>query len=254
MIVRSVRHGWRVVFHSAHALLAQSLAAELAVEEDLPFWWQTQVAIGIHDDGKEPFLPDKHVYLSDAGAPLDFTLSTMEAKDRVTDARTQIWEAVKKHRWIGLLVSLHNHVLYEHEPASNEMRLLLDEESERRARVLAQLNVTAEQLRRSYDWMHWCDRCSLILSGNDIPAMQRHVEIVTNSQGVRYDLHADREGTLHVEPWPFRRRQIELALETRELRQLAFPDDAQLAKALRDATVEEVKFRFEELGAESQRR
>lgn len=247
MIVRSTAEGWRIVFQSAHGLLAQSIATELNVADQLPFWQLTQTAIGIHDDGKQPCLRGGRTYLTDAGAPRDFVLVPMESDDRRKDAESHIWEARKKHRWTGLLVSFHTDCLYREESVSTEMAQFLDEEAMRRAIVLEDLNTTTDALQKAYDWMHWCDRLSLILAGGDVPAMQRRVEITTNSLGERYDLHQTKAGTLHVEPWPFRKPRFTVAIEVRTLTQLAFRDDEELNKALCSAKVDERCHTFESL-------
>ena len=96
MIVRSVTEGWRIIYHSAHALLAQALAAELDQPRDLPHWKETRVAIAMHDDFKLPFDPGTRHYLTDAGAPLDFTLVSPDSETRVREAKRRIDEAVKK--------------------------------------------------------------------------------------------------------------------------------------------------------------
>lgn len=245
MIVRSVEEGWRVVFHAAHGLLAQDLASHVDIGDQLPYWPLTQVAIGNHDDAKQQFRPGKRTYVTDVGVPKDFTLMSMSSEERVKDARSQIWEACKKHRWIGLLVSLHNDSLYRNEPVADEMQSLLDDERKRRSEVLNDLEVTSDDLQASYDWMSWCDRCSLILSGKDVPAMQRRVEIITTSQGQRYDLQQDKSGILHIEPWPFRERDFKVSIEARTLRQLSYQDDAELADALRHSSVHDEIFSFQ---------
>lgn len=245
MIVRSTPEGWRIVFQSAHGLLAQCLAAELQVSDQLPFWQLTQTAIGIHDDGKQPYRRGARTYLTDAGAPRDFVLVPMASDDRRKDAESHIWEARKKHRWIGLLVSFHTDVLYREESVSAEMSQFLEKEEIRRAAVLDELNATTDDLQNAYDWMHWCDRLSLILAGEDVPAMQRHVEIITNSLGQRYDLHQAKDGSLQVDPWPFRRQQFTVAIEGRTITQLAFRDDEELSDALCHAKVTERTHKFE---------
>lgn len=245
MIVRSTPEGWRIVFQSAHGLLAQRIAAELQVSDQLPFWQLTQTAIGIHDDGKQPYLRGARTYLTDAGVPRDFVLVPMASDNRRKDAEGHIWEARKKHRWIGLLVSFHTDFLYREESVSVEMSQFLDEEAMRRETVLKELNTTTDALQTAYDWMHWCDRLSLTLAGGDVPAMQRRVEIITNSLGQRYDLHQTKTGSLHVEPWPFRNSKFTVSVEDRTLTQLAFHDDEELRKALCATKVNERCYTFE---------
>lgn len=246
MIVRSIDEGWRIIFHAAHGLLAEEIASYLEFAEQLPFWKLTKIAIGMHDDGKQPFLPGQRSYLTRAGAPKDFTLMSMKSDDRVEDAKRQIWEAKKKHRWIGCLVSFHTDFLYRGEDVSGEMRRLLDEEIKWRDRTITELEVSPELLQRSYDWMRWCDRCSLILCGDDVPAMGRQVEIITDSTGKRFDMSSDADSYLRIKPWPFAVPTFRLTVETRTVEQLTFSDDADLATKLREADVSIIEFKLRE--------
>ncbi len=242
MIVRSVDEGWRIVFHAAHGLLAQQIAAHLRPVDELPLWELTSIAIGIHDDGKQPFLPGHRSYLTKAGAPKDFTLMSMRSDNRFEEARSSIWEATKKHRWIGCLVSFHTDFLYRDEDVSDEMHRLLDEEAARRDRTLSELNITPTMLQRSYDWMRWCDRCSLILCGDDVPAMGRHVEIITDSTGQRFEIRQDEDERKRVKPWPFVEQPICLKLETRTVKQHTLSDDFELETKIREADVSTSEF------------
>ena len=167
----------------------------------------------------------------------------MESEDRVKEAREQIWGATKKHRWIGCLVSFHTDFLYRDEDVAGEMLDLLDEQIAWREQTLKELSVPKAALQRSYDWMRWCDRCSLILCGDDVPAMGRHVEIITDSTGRRFDMRCGDDECIQIMPWPFSEQAFELELETRMLNQLSFADDADLAENLMESDV--VKRRFQ---------
>lgn len=247
MIVRHTDVGWRVVFHAAHGWLAQQLAGKLRVDQTLPYWPLTQMAIGIHDDGKKPFLAGGRAYITETGAPKDFTQVSLDAEERVQDSRNQIWGAVKKHQWIGMLVSWHNEFIYGNEAVDDDMRRLLDEQADRRRDLLDRMGVSLEQVQQSYQWLRWCDRCSLILAGQDVPAMQRRIEIISDWQGTRWDLHQGEGETLHIDPWPFYDDRVVVSVEARNLKQLSFRDDAELAAALLAAPVVERLFEFERL-------
>ena len=86
MIVRSIDAGWNIFFHEAHGLLAARIAESLAVNEDLPFWFEMKQAISVHDDHKVCLEWDSRNYVTEAGAPKDFTLISMDDRMRVAEA------------------------------------------------------------------------------------------------------------------------------------------------------------------------
>jgi len=238
MIVRSVDAGWTVVFHSSHGLLAQRLASHLDVEREFPFWFETQVAIGLHDDVHRVYAAGKCERLTMAGAPRDFTLVPMTAETRVSEMQTRIDDAYRKHSWLGVMQSKHAECLYCGEDTSSDMQQMLDTESERRETILKRLGIAAATVQRTYDWMHFCDRLSLILCGNDVPAMNRSLEITTDSEGSRSEIWQDEHERTRISPWPFLTETIELSIEQRTLKQLSLVDDAELGESLRAYQVE----------------
>ena len=102
MIVTNVETGWEIVFQQSHGLLAAKLALELKHELRPMYWVETLGAILTHDDYKQPFI-GQH-YVTDVGAPRDFTLVEMSDADRLEETERRIREATRKHRWLGLLI------------------------------------------------------------------------------------------------------------------------------------------------------
>jgi hypothetical protein len=238
MIVRSVAQGWTVVFHTTHGLLAQRIASCLKAARSLPFWFETQVAIGLHDDLHRVYEKGKQEQLTEAGAPRDFTLVSMKDDERADETQAHIDEAFRKHSWLGVMQSKHADTLYRGEDTTAEMQQLLDAEAKRREATLARLRIEPSLVQDTYDWMHFCDRFSLILCGNDVPAMHRRLEIITNHGGTRFELWQDDTDCIRVAPWPFVDETVELSVEYRTLRQLSYADDDELGKALKACPVE----------------
>ncbi len=238
MIVRCVDTGWTVVFHTSHGLLAQRIGSCLSAARELPYWFETQVAIGVHDDLHRVFEKGKHEQLTQAGAPRDFTLVPMWENKRAAEMREHIDEAYRKHSWLGVLQSKHADRLYRGEDTSREMQQLLDAEAKRRRVTLRRLRVAASIVQQTYDWMHFCDRLSLILCGDDVPAMHRRLEIITNAQRSRFEMWKDEADGVRVCPWPFVEHRVELTVEYRTLQSISFVDDAALGEALNGCAVE----------------
>jgi len=242
MIVRNVDRGWTVIFQTSHGLLAQRIASHLDGARELPFWFESQVAIGVHDDLHLVYEKGKRKHLTQAGAPRDFALVPMQDEDRVVTMQDRIDEGFRKHSWLGVLQSLHAECLYRGEDTAKEMRPMMDMEKKRRERTLTQLLVDATLVQRTYDWMHFCDRLSLILCGDDVPPMNRRLEIITNEEGTRFEIWQDAHERLRVSPWPFVEDSVDLSIEYRTVKQLLFVDDAELGEALKACPVELIKF------------
>jgi len=238
MIVRSVDLGWTVVFHSSHCLLSQRIASSLDEPRELPYWFETQVAIGVHDDLHQVYEKGKQLHLTQAGAPRDFSLVPMKDEDRVGKMQDRIDESFRKHSWLGVMQSIHAECLYRGEDTANEMKRMLDVEKERREIVLTQLHIDLTIVQKTYDWMHFCDRLSLILCGDDVPAMNRRLEIITNDEGTRFEIWQGDRDRIRVSPWPFVEDKVELSVEYRTVKQLSFNDDAELGNALKACQVE----------------
>ena len=238
MIVRSVDEVWTVVFHTTHGLLAQRIASHLHGARELPYWFETQVAIGLHDDLHRVFEKGEREFVTQAGAPRDFTLVPMADDKREEEMQHRIDEAFRKHSWLGVMQSTHAECLYRDEETTPALQRMLDAESRRREITLARLQIDPIVVQQTYDWMHFCDRLSLILGGNDVPAMQRRLEIITNHEGTRFEIWQDDADRIRVAPWPFANATVELLMEYRTVRQLSFRDDAELGAALRESAVE----------------
>ncbi len=238
MIVRGVDDGWTVVFHTTHGLLAQRIASYLKQARDLPYWFETLIAIGLHDDLHRVFERGEREYVTQAGAPRDFMLVPLKDDARAAEMQDRIDEAFRKHSWLGVMQSKHADCLYRNEDTTTAMRELLDAEAARREAVLARLGIDPSLVQTTYDWMHFCDRLSLILGGNDVPAMHRRLEIITTDEATRFEIWHDDTDCLRVAPWPFVADTVELPLEYRTLTQLSYADDAELGEALKACPVE----------------
>lgn len=245
MIVKPSDEGWDVIFQPAHGLMAARLASEFSDARRCPFWFETITAVATHDDGQVAFQSGDRRYTTQAGAPKDFTEVEMTADLRYKKVRDCLENSYRKHRWIGLLESRHAEFLYGNEErVSAELKELLRTERERRKQVLAELELSGDDLHTAYEVMRWCDRCSLILCQDRIPAMGRSLEVITFADGTRVDLRQDESGLLTVSPWIFQSDHLEVTVEEHRLTQLAFNDDKELEDALRDATTQVRCFTF----------
>lgn len=70
--------GWEIISHYTHCLLAGKIAMQLNHKLRPEYWKDVLTAIVEHDDYLLDF--DERNYLTDAGAPMDFTLDVMSAE------------------------------------------------------------------------------------------------------------------------------------------------------------------------------
>lgn len=237
MIVRGVTSGWEVIFQSAHALLAGQIATQLRKLPKIQYWPETLAAIVDHDDHKESF--GKNTYLTDLGAPRDFTQFRFTARERYLEVERRIEHGYRKHRWIGLLSGRHAEELYGTTRISKQLENLLGEELARRSTVLRDLNSTTEELEIAYAVLQWCDRTSLILCQGELPAMCRHLEIAPLAHKHPSQIWQDELNLVHVTPWPFQSESFTAHVEVRTVHQLKFRTDRELERCLTECAVED---------------
>ena len=73
MIANLTATGWEIIYHRAHALLAAQLGGQWKRSKSPLRLYETIAAISHHDDLEKEWEED---ILTEAGAPLDFTLDT----------------------------------------------------------------------------------------------------------------------------------------------------------------------------------
>jgi len=237
MIVRNVSAGWEIIFQSAHALLAGQIASQLQPQSKIHYWSETLTAIVDHDDHKEAF--GQNVYLTELGAPKDFTQFQQTAKERYLEVKRRIESGYRKHRWIGLLAARHAEELYREAEVSKPLSELLEEEQQKRLSILHNLGTTAEALEAAYALVQWCDRASLIFCQGELPAMHRRIEIAPLEKGTLYEMWEIDDDVVTVAPWPFQTDEFTLHVEVRTVPQLVFRNDRELEKCLQDCPVED---------------
>jgi hypothetical protein len=97
MIANLHQQGWEVIYHRAHALLAAQIAGHWHSEKRPLRWLETIAAISHHDDLEKEWEGN---HLTEAGAPLDFTLAT---KTDVTKLQQLTQNARYRGRWVVML-------------------------------------------------------------------------------------------------------------------------------------------------------
>lgn len=232
MIVNAVKEGWEIIYQQAHGLLAAELASHWRADQRSVYWAATLAAIAQHDDGQKDWSGKDGV--TPAGAPADFT----QVPFSLEQAREVLHEARFQGRWRSLLTSMHLSFLHESLRGSDkQIDELLDEQQTQQKIWRKELKVTLKQTRYAYDLLQWCDRLSLVLCRNELPARERLLEISAGPDGTRYFVRQRQDNSVEVQPWPFEESAFRVSVEASSLSQLQFKDDAELAKALREARI-----------------
>ncbi|GGK76781.1 DUF3891 family protein [Rufibacter glacialis] len=234
MIVNPHEKGWEIIFQQAHALLAAEIGFVWQPEKRPLYFMQTLAAIAQHDDGQRD-LSDGYA-LTPAGAPANFT----QVPFNLEQAQQVMKEASFQGRWRSLLTSMHLSFLYEELRGQKKLwDAFLDEQLSWQKKWRQGLKLTKPQAQYAYDFMQWCDRFSLILCRNELPEMERALEISNGPDQIRYEVTQLKAGPVRVSPWPFQDQEVTLTVEARYLTQLQFKSDQALTQALAQAPIQQ---------------
>jgi hypothetical protein len=241
MITHLTQDGWDVIYHRAHALLAAQIAGHWRRSDSPERLYETIAAISHHDDLEREWEGN---HITEAGAPLDFTLQNVE-DGAIEKLREQVDSARYRGRWVTLLTSKHLTFLNQSlRGESKDWDAFLDEQEKLQADCLKGLGISEAEAERAYQFMHWCDRLSLILAQQEVPEAGRALEITSGIDGQRYDIRALEDGRVTVEPWPFEDKEFTVNVEAAHLSELKFKSNEELIAALQTAPVKVLEWTF----------
>ena len=230
MIVNLQAEGWEIIYHRAHALLAAQIAGYWDFSKQTYRLYETIAAIAHQDHLEKEWQGNQ---LTEAGAPLDFTLDNESPVDKL---RQHADEALYQGRWVAMLISMHLCFLNQGKGEDDaEMASFLKEQRQRQTQWQTELEITPEDAEAAYTYMRWCDRLSLILSQRQIPAGGRKLEITNGPDGERYSVYELDSGDLSVTPWPFSCEKFTVKVDASYLSQLQFSSNDELIQALKNA-------------------
>lgn len=240
MITNLTESGWEVIYHRAHALLAAQIAAHWNKNKERPERIiETVAAISHHDDLEREWEGN---HLTEAGAPLDFTLDKEIDIERL---RKLTIDSQYRGRWVAMLISMHTTFLTEGmRGESKELDSFLNEQYEHQEKWRKELQLSKEEAEKAYALFQLCDRLSLILCKHEIPVGQRALEIATGPDGQRYDIVETSDGNVTVKPWPFTDPEFTVNIEASYLDKIKFEDSKELTEALHKAKIKELEWTF----------
>lgn len=238
MIVNLMEDGWEVIYHRAHALLAAQLAGQWRKSDSPERLYETIAAISHHDDLEREWEGNQ---LTEAGAPMDFTLASDSSVDKFKE---QITSARYRGRWVTLLTSKHICFLTQSQKGVKEWDDFLNEQMELQEQYCKALGISKPDVERSYQFLRWCDRLSLILTQRKLPDVSRALEITSGIDGQRYDVRELDDGRVTVEPWPFEAKTFTANVEACHLSELKYDSNEALISALQEAPIKVLEWTF----------
>lgn len=243
MIVRNSTEGWHIIYQAAHGILAGKLANELLLKLRPLQWMETLTAIIEHDDQQLTF--KEKSYLNDLGMPVDFT-EDHQTEDQIMERAYRILnKASHKSKWTAMLVSLHIDFLYNREEyISEKLKKFFALQEKARKEYYTYYNITIEKAGEAYDVLRFCDRCSLILCKDEVPAFGRSIEINKTIKKKKYMLRQNKDHSITVEPWCFEKKEFDISVEEHLLKKASFKDDAEFHESLLQAETKIRSWKF----------
>lgn len=243
MIVNKVVNGWEIIYQYTHGLLAGQIAQQISHAYRPQPWVETLTAIIEHDDNQLDF--DEKEYVDKVGAPLDFTMDQPSNSEIYQRATRVLALAEFKSGWIMLLVSMHVDFLYQSKASCDDtLKQLLKEQKELRTVLRRRYGIKKEEAVAYYNFLLFCDRCSLILCQNEVPSLGRAIEINKTIDNKKYFIKRIDETFYTVEPWCFEEDNFTVGIESRTVNQLKFKNNSELQKALTTAEVDIKEWNF----------
>ena len=239
MIVHPTQHGWQIIYHRAHALLAAQIAGHWRRKDAPTRLYETIAAISHHDDLAKEWEDNN---LTEAGTPKDFL---MDEGDSYEPLRKHIEQALYRGHWVALLNSIHQtHINANQRGTSAEADAFLDEQLEYQQQWRKEVEASEDDANSAYAFMQWCDRLSLILCQHKLPMDERALEISKGPDGQRYDVIQHSSGLVTVTPWCFEEARFTVNVEATLLSQVTFADNESLVKALKHSPRQLLEWTF----------
>lgn len=151
-----------------------------------------------------------------------------------------------KNRYIALLTSLHMEFLSRKDARENaEAKVFLKEQAALRRKWQKELDLSEEEILRTYDLLEWCDACSLLLCEDQLQPENRKIEISKGPDKKIYQLLQTSDRSISLTPWPFEMRKFTVRFEWRLVRKIQFNSSAEFRKEFLKAPVKETEWNVE---------
>jgi uncharacterized protein DUF3891 len=245
VLLRKAEAGWLAIGQPSHAWISGQLArawgnARFGTVE--PFE-EVCLASEQHDLGMGPWDAEPELN-PETGLPYAFTEMPVRLHvQHWTDGPRRL--AVQS-RYAALLASMHGTRLQRRRDLDSlasadatAVRIYLSEQEEFQARLIASLRPDPALLQRNHLLLWIWDFLSLALCLDWAPTTAH--EVPTAAAPAELELGPRAEGTIAIEPWPFREQRVSVRCDARRLGD-HYPDEPAMRAALADAPWETVAF------------
>ncbi|ARN76900.1 hypothetical protein BST97_02170 [Nonlabens spongiae] len=232
MIVNPTQTGYEIITHYAHGLQAAQIGQHIIQDYRPKYWMETLCAMIEHDDKQLNFEHNNNV--AKDGRPLDFTLVENSPEEILERCKRVVLSSRHRSGWVTLMIAQHLEFLYKQQiqnhSATNQFFSEVHELKKKIRKVYA---INETQSKEYYELLRFCDRCSLILSMQQIPTEGREIEINQSINGCKYYLSDPGKG-INVSPWIFDKDEFEVSTEVYKVEQIKFSDSKDLQQHLLD--------------------
>ena len=242
MIVISHTKGWKIINQRSHGLLAAMLAYQYDIDLPNDIIVPTLIAIAEHDDGVAESLENKN--LTEAGAPRDWTVNTIEKK---TDLKQQINVmeiASSKSQLNALLTSMHINFIFSDKIVGEDPKLdlFLKDLEKNEKNILKDLAINKKYADKLYRLVEWCDAFSLLICMDKIQLEGRKMEISKSPDGDMNEAFYLSKNKITVTPWVFKAKNFKIFYEYKIVEQLHFNSVEEFNKVLNNTLVQREEF------------
>ena len=230
MIVNHTDKGYDIITHYAHGLQTAQIGQYLKMDYRPKYWLSTLCAMIEHDDEQLNFENDNNV--SENGIPLDFEKIDVDLDDVLERCKRVMVQSRTRSQWVALIIAHHLEFLYKDLSDQNDkLGDFFVELHDLKIRFRKSYKIKAEESLKYYQLLKFCDRCSLILSKNEVPSGGRKLEINSSIDGFKYFIY-NSKGTNHIEPWPFIKDEFSIFTEVYSFEELQFNSSTELKKKI----------------------
>lgn len=243
MLINFIDKGLEVISHPAHGLLTGKIAEQISTTITTDYWLETLTAIIEHDD--EQLSPKQKNCISKTGMPLDFLSNELPTEKSLIHAKSVFDKVLLKSNWSAMILSHHLKFLYaDAAKDSSEFQDFLSYLDNFRKSVYELYDVIEDDVIPLYQIMVFSDRLSLILCQNEVPELERKLEINKSIGGATFFVSQGEDGNFAVEPWIFKSDNFEIFINAKLLKEIKFDDEKEFTDALKAAPFHVKRWKF----------
>jgi hypothetical protein len=219
MIVKNTNSGWKIITQTGHAFLATQIANQLSNRFKSEFFMETLLAVYNHETLETDF--NDGAILNDKGMPLDFRESETSKQSVRNKVETMVKKISNRSSIVNALIC--RHLQFLHEP---ELTKAINSDLEKIIKKTCELHkIKKKVFSEMYDILRFSDRLSLMICCDELPAIDREIEIndaLDNKSTFVTNMGDDK---LTIQPWIFQNDKTEIYLEYKLMNSAKFDSE-----------------------------